>query len=145
MHTNTFQVANFTFHPSDTPNPPYKKIDVALPETPDKPFVSVDLTPITLLSRPTIPVSTTYLPLNMDLAMPPLPESENWKEDGQVGTEKWHAARATISGWSGMVRVTGKIGNQDGEGFPALDMGGTWFWVKDAKVVFERVDEDYEL
>lgn len=81
----------------------------------------------------------------MDLAMPPLPESENWKKDGQAGTEKWRVARATISGWSGMVRVTGKIGNQDGEGFPALDMGGTWFWVKGAKVMFENVDEDYEL
>lgn len=79
--------------------------------------------------------------------MPPLPESENWKEDGQAGSPggKWHAARATISGWSGMVGVDGKIGNKDGEGFPKLKMGGSWFWIKDAKVAFETVDEDYEL
>lgn len=108
------------------------------------PFLSVDLTPIPLLSRPTIPISTFYLPLNMDLGMPSLPQSPTWTKDAQVGTDKWCAARATISGWAGMVRVEGKIGNANGEGFPLLKMGGNWGWLRRAKVMFENVDVDYE-
>lgn len=89
-------------------------------------------------------MSTFYLPLNLDLGMPALPQSPNWTKDAQVGTEKWCAARATISGWAGMVRAQGQIGNADGEGFPRLMMDGNWAWLRRAKVVFENVDADYQ-
>ncbi|KAI9925099.1 hypothetical protein MW887_006507 [Aspergillus wentii] len=65
------QLASFKFHPSDTKFPPYKRIEVSLPDNTDNPFISLDLKPMSLLSRPFLPLSTSYIPLCLDIVIPP--------------------------------------------------------------------------
>lgn len=83
--------------------------------------------------------------MNMDIAIPPLPQSENWREDGRSGTPdgKWHTSRVNISGNVGLVNVHGKLG--DGEWFPEIQLDGWWFWVSGADMEFTSVDEIYGL
>lgn len=88
------KLANFTFHPS-----PYTTIEVSLFSNPENPFISISLNPI----------STSYIPLNLDFAMPPIPQSENWVEDGQMGSVDggWRISRVSVSRRLAFVRVDG--------------------------------------
>jgi hypothetical protein len=78
----------------------------------------------------------------LDVVMPPIPESEDWRDDGRVGTEgkTWRIFRASVCGKAGLMRVKGKVGN--GVDFPELAMDGLWGWVANAKMECETVDED---
>ncbi|KAE8403254.1 hypothetical protein BDV37DRAFT_294677 [Aspergillus pseudonomiae] len=88
-------LANFEFVPSDSHYPPYRQIKVSLPDSPDQPFVSLDLQPIPLISRPLFPISTSYIPMNLETVMPPIPESNDWRENGLVGSEnnEWRSIK----------------------------------------------------
>ncbi|KAK6814561.1 hypothetical protein RU639_009392 [Aspergillus parasiticus] len=134
-------LAKFEFIPSDCQYPPYRQIKVSLPDTPEEPFVSLDLQPITLISRPIFPISTAYVPMNLEIVMPPIPQSEDWKENGLVGGDnnEWRSVRVDISGKTGVIRVGGELG--DGISFPKLDWNGWWFWVDDAKMSCKNVGE----
>ncbi|EEQ87517.1 uncharacterized protein BDCG_02637 [Blastomyces dermatitidis ER-3] len=127
-------LASFKFVPSDTPSStmPYSRVEISLPSTPDQPFVVLQFSPLTLLSRLSMPINTSYVPINPLLGMPPVPESKSWKEDALMGTKEWRHARVDVSGWARMVRVEGKLG--DGHSFPELTASGYWVYINDAKL-----------
>ncbi|OJD18433.1 hypothetical protein AJ78_01552 [Emergomyces pasteurianus Ep9510] len=126
-------LANFKFIPSETPSTmPYSGVEISLPSTPDQPFVVLKFSPVTLLSKLSIPVNTSYAPINLLLVMPPVPGSESWKEDALVGTKEWCTAKVDISGWARMMRVEGKLG--DGQYFPELSTGGYWVYINNANL-----------
>ncbi|KLJ13831.1 hypothetical protein EMPG_11251 [Blastomyces silverae] len=128
-------LASFKFVPSDTPSSstmPYSSVQISLPSTPDQPFVVLQFSPLALLSRLSIPINTSYVPINPSLAMPPVPESESWEEDALIGTKEWRHAKVDVSGWARVVRVEGKLG--DGQSFPELTAGGYWVYINDAKL-----------
>ncbi|PGG96106.1 hypothetical protein AJ79_09732 [Helicocarpus griseus UAMH5409] len=132
-------LANFKFIPSDKSSAiPYAGVEISLPSTPDQPFVTLDFSPVTILSKPSFPFSTSYVPIDMGLWAPALPESKDWKENGLVGTQEWRQARADISGWARVIRVKGKLG--DGQAFPDLKLGGLWVYINDARVSFVTVE-----
>ncbi|KKZ61333.1 hypothetical protein EMCG_04052 [[Emmonsia] crescens] len=126
-------LASFKFIPSDTLSTmPYSGVEISLPSTPDQPFVVLQFSPLTLLSKFSIPINTSYVPISPLLGMPPVPESESWKEDALVGTKEWCHAKVDVSGWARMVRVEGKLG--DGQSFPELATGGYWVYINNAKL-----------
>ncbi|KAL2386249.1 hypothetical protein RJ035_004730 [Blastomyces gilchristii] len=127
-------LASFKFVPSDTPSStmPYSRVEISLPSTPDQPFVVLQFSPLTLLSRLSMPINTSYVPINPLLGMPPVPESKSWKEDALMGTKEWRHARVDVSGWARMVRVEGKLG--DSHSFPELTASGYWVYINDAKL-----------
>ncbi|KAE8365067.1 hypothetical protein BDV27DRAFT_127494 [Aspergillus caelatus] len=134
-------LANFEFVPSNCPHPPYRQIRVSHPDTPEQPFVSLDFQPIALTSRPLFPISTSYIPMNLEIVMPPIPGSDNWRENGLVGSnnDEWRSVQVDISGKAGMVRVGGELG--DGDSFPKLNWNGLWFWLDNAKLSCMNVGE----
>ncbi|EEH22980.2 hypothetical protein PABG_05191 [Paracoccidioides brasiliensis Pb03] len=126
-------LANFKFTPSDTPSTiPYSRVEITLPSTPDQPFVALDFSPTTILSKPSIPISSSRVPIDLGLHMPPIPESKSWKEDAMVGTKEWRHARVDISGWARVIHVKGTLGN--GTAFPEFPAGGYWLYINDAKM-----------
>ncbi|QSS61244.1 hypothetical protein I7I51_03416 [Histoplasma capsulatum] len=126
-------LANFKFTPSETPSTmPYSSVEISLPSNPDQPFVALQFSPLTLVSKLSFPVHTSYVPVNLLLGMAPIPESESWREDALVGTKEWCHARVDISGWGRMMRVEGKLG--DGQSFPELSMSSYWVYINDAKL-----------
>lgn len=133
------ELANFNFIPSSSPTyPPYQRVEISHPSNPEELFVSLDLRPIPLLSRPLIPISSAYVPLNIDLAIPPIPQSDNWKKDGRVGTAEWRYTSVSFCGWAGLVNVQGRVG--DGKAFPQLNLGSYWTWIKDAHFSFHTLE-----
>ncbi|OAX80561.1 hypothetical protein ACJ72_05106 [Emergomyces africanus] len=118
---------------NDTPSTmPYSGVEISLPSKPDQPFAVLQFSPVTVLSKLSIPMNTAYAPINLLLGMPPIPESDSWKEDALVGTKEWCYAKVDVSGWARMVRVEGKLG--DGQYFPELPTGGYWVYINDAKL-----------
>ncbi|KAL2377184.1 hypothetical protein RJZ90_006942 [Blastomyces dermatitidis] len=130
----TVMIVRYLESPVDTPSStmPYSKVEISLPSTPDQPFVVLQFSPLTLLSRLSMPINTSYVPINPLLGMPPVPESKYWKEDALMGTKEWRHARVDVSGWARMVRVEGKLG--DGHSFPELTASGYWVYINDAKL-----------
>ncbi|THH31846.1 hypothetical protein EUX98_g2351 [Antrodiella citrinella] len=93
-------VAHFDFTPSPKENNgglPYSKISVSDPSTPEQPFFVADLAP-SLMTSVVIPLKSTYMPISMYMAHPPLPQSPNWREDALVGTEEWRALLPVLKG-----------------------------------------------
>ncbi|KAK2774274.1 hypothetical protein FQN52_004299 [Onygenales sp. PD_12] len=130
--------AVFKFTPSDKPSIiPYSRLEVSLPSTPDQPFISIELSPVPVLSRPTLPISTSYLPIDLGMWLPPNPESKDWKEDGMVGTTKWCHCEVGVSGWGRVMHVKGDLG--DGRSFPKLDIPNYWVYVREAKLTCKTV------
>lgn len=111
---------------------PYSSVEISLPSNPDQPFVALQFSPLTLVSKLSFPVHTSYVPVNLLLGMAPIPESESWREDALVGTKEWCHTRVDISGWGRMMRVEGKLG--DGQSFPELSMSSYWVYINDAKL-----------
>jgi hypothetical protein len=83
------QVANFEFVPSDCKYPPYRQINISLPEKPNQSFVSLNLQPIFLISRPVLPISTAYIPITLEIVMAPVSQNDDWEESGLVGNDEW--------------------------------------------------------
>ena len=79
--------------------------------------------------------------MNLEIVMPPIPESDNWRENGLVGShnDEWRSVQVDISGKAGIVRVGGELG--DGDSFPKLNWNGLWFWLDDAKMACMNVGE----
>jgi hypothetical protein len=125
--------------------PPYKSIEIypfcgnevekKVEKMVDKPFVKLELISLPLLSRPLIPISTAWIPMELDALLPPLPQSANPERDGMVGTQKWILFHPSISGRMGILKVAGEIGDESSQYFPRLaHLTGYWIWIPDAVI-----------
>ncbi|KAJ3479950.1 hypothetical protein NLI96_g8694 [Meripilus lineatus] len=144
------ELAHFTFTPSSDPNAktiPYSKIAVAPVSDPDEPFFVADLTSTWLFSTPVIPFNTSYSPVSMLCIYPPLPQSPQWRENGQVGTDRWWSLAAQIKGKAGLFRAKGGLEGEkfgDNVGFPDVKPMSLGFWLPDAEMLFDVGEEVIE-
>ena len=126
---------------------PYSKISVADPGNPKHPFFVVDLTS-SILTSVGLPFSTKYMPLSMYMAMPPLPHSPYWREDGRVGTDHWLASAPVINGKAGLIWASGGLADGkfgDGVGFPDVKPFSFGMWLRDSVLEIEvskQLDKD---
>ncbi|KAF3939678.1 hypothetical protein ABW19_dt0205616 [Dactylella cylindrospora] len=118
-------LAVFNFDTSETTG--QTTITVAHPESPESPFFVAVVKDIPLVSRISIPFSTTFFPMNLDFHQPDLRgvETEEGKKNGETATEGWKM----VTFWQGgKVRVLKlveiKNGNGDGRWPDRID--GLW-------------------
>ena len=105
----------------------------------DKPFFSVDLTPTWLLGSASIPYSTSYTPMNLALLQPPLPQSPQWKENGQIGTDHWWNLAPLMKVKSCFFHSLGSLNDWkygDDFGFPDVKPWNTGMWLADFALEF---------
>ncbi|KAI0075586.1 hypothetical protein K474DRAFT_1370916 [Panus rudis PR-1116 ss-1] len=142
------QLAHFEF----TPNPeakgpsalPYTRISVSPVDDTSKPFFVVNLKPTLFLSNAHIPFNTKYLPLDLTITHPPLPEDPNWKESAQVGTDRWWSLLFGMTGKAGLLwgeggLEGGKFGND--VGFPDVRLIKLGMWLRDFRLSFPIGEE----
>ena len=135
-------VGHFNFIRKENAGPtdlPYTRIEVAPPSNPDKPFFAVDLTPTSLLSRGSIPFNTAWIPINQDMAHPPLPQSPSWREDALVGTEIWNQLPLLMKGKAGFFWGKGGLEGKkfgDNEGFPDVKPYSLGMWLRNFELDF---------
>ena len=75
-----------------------------------------------------------YLPMNHNIAHPPLPQSSNWREDAMVGTTEWYVVPWIVHGKAGLLRCRGGLpGGKYGDngGFPDVQPWSLGMWLKD--------------
>lgn len=137
-------VAHFTFVPSGAASAspsalPYSRIAVAPPDAPEDPFFVLDLAPTLLLGRGVLPFNSRFVPFSSRIACPPLPQSERWKEDACVGTDRWVALTPGMSGKAGFFSAKGGLPGgafADNVGFPDVRPFSTAMWLREFKLEF---------
>ncbi|TCD60368.1 hypothetical protein EIP91_010259 [Steccherinum ochraceum] len=140
-----WNIAKAQAHFDFTPNPkakknglPYSKISVASPSDPEHPFFVAEITP-SMTTSTSLPFSTLYVPLSMYMAHPPLPQSPNWRETGQVGTDSWLALTPVMKGKAGVFWAQGGLESRrygDDVGFPDIKLWSLGMWLKDFELEF---------
>jgi hypothetical protein len=111
---------------------PCRQINISLLDKPNQPFVSLNLQPIPLISRPTLPICMAYIPLDLNIVMASMSQSDDWKESGSGDL-----AGSLLPEMQ--MRATGKV--EDGEAYPELKMDGLWSCVN-AKISCSMVGID---
>lgn len=120
---------------------PYIRVSVSSPSDPTHahPFFAADLKP-SLLSALSMPFHSSYVPLRMNMAHPPLPQSLHWRDDAMVGTDRWCAMDPTMKGKAGMFWSKGGLeGGRygDGVGWPDVRPWAAGMWLRDFSLVFD--------
>ncbi|EKM52508.1 uncharacterized protein PHACADRAFT_149215 [Phanerochaete carnosa HHB-10118-sp] len=136
------RTAHFTFVPSGANSPkalPYSRICVAPPDAPDNPFFVTDLAPSFLLSSGLIPFSSSFVPLSREVECPPLPQSDSWREDACIGTERWVSLTPAMKGKAGFFRWKGGLADgalADNVGLPNVRPWSTGMWLREFELEF---------